>query len=569
MKKKFISLNVKFFLIALAVAIIPAGIVGGTMYYKSIESAMEKQEYAAENFMHNIADTISVVQQYVRSVSLNIISDNQVRGALLLKVPPEDVRVKRQNEISEAFFFYTGLVSYIDGIYLKGNNGIETLIGKMDTSYLDKNLGEVQKARGGAVWKWVEEGTKNNLYLLREIRDKENPSVPLGYMQILVRSDVIEEQLRVFLETFPGYVALCDRNGSELIRQGELTVDMEDVKDLLCSAEDFNSIKKKGMILYCNKIASSQWTIVSGMQSSDLFAENEAIKLLFLTIIASTLVLSLGIVYMMAKLITQPLIELTEQTKKITEEDYDIHLNIFSNDEFGILAENFNYMAERLDELVNEELRNKVLLQEAQFNALQAQINPHFLYNNLDTAYWMSRMEKAEKTGKILLALSALYRSAARSGNKIITVEEEVKYAQDYITIQELRLGNQIQFELKVEDATKECLTVRFILQPLIENSIEHGILPGGMEGHISIRIYADEEFLYFEVKDSGMEVSAEEITKILQAEKVEGRRGMAIRNIHQRIQIQYGMQFGLTFSKIATGGISTIVRQPAVKKTT
>ena len=323
------------------------------------------------------------------------------------------------------------------------------------------------------------------------------------------------------------------------------------------------------MILYCNKIASNQWTIVSGMQSSDLFAENEAIKLLFLTIIASTLVLSLGIVYMMAKLITQPLIELTEQTKKITEEDYDIHLNIFSNDEFGILAENFNYMAERLDELVNEELRNKVLLQEAQFNALQAQINPHFLYNNLDTAYWMSRMEKAEKTGKILLALSALYRSAARSGNKIITVEEEVKYAQDYITIQELRLGNQIQFELKVEDATKECLTVRFILQPLIENSIEHGILPGGMEGHISIRIYADEEFLYFEVKDSGMEVSAEEITKILQAEKVEGRRGMAIRNIHQRIQIQYGMQFGLTFSQIPTGGISTIVRQPAVKKTT
>ena len=176
MKKKFISLNVKFFLIALAVAIIPAGIVGGIMYYKSIESAMEKQEYAAENFMHNIADTISVVQQYVRSVSLNIISDNQVRDALLLKVPPEDVRVKRQNEISEAFFFYTGLVSYIDGIYLKGNNGIETLIGQMDTSFLDENLEEVQNARGGAVWKWVKDGTKNNLYLLREIRDKENPS---------------------------------------------------------------------------------------------------------------------------------------------------------------------------------------------------------------------------------------------------------------------------------------------------------------------------------------------------------------------------------------------------------
>ena len=568
MKKKFISLNVKFFLIALAVAIIPAGIVGGIMYYKSIESAMEKQEYAAENFMHNIADTISVVQQYVRSVSLNIISDNQVRDALLLKVPPEDVRVKRQNEISEAFFFYTGLVSYIDGIYLKGNNGIETLIGQMDTSFLDENLEEVQNARGGAVWKWVKDGTKNNLYLLREIRDKENPSVSLGYMQILVRSDVIEEQLGVFLETFPGYVAIFDRNGSELIGRGNLAADMKEVKGLIQSVEDFNSIKKKGMILYCNKIGNSQWTIVSSMRSSDLFAENEAIKILFLTIVVSTLILSLGIVYMMAKLITQPLIDLTEQTKKITEDNYDIHLNISSNDEFGILGENFNHMAERLDELVNEELRNKVLLQEAQFNALQAQINPHFLYNNLDTAYWMSRMEKAEKTGKILLALSALYRSAARSGSKIITVEEEAKYARDYITIQELRLGNQIQFKLNVEDTAKELLTVRFILQPLIENSIEHGILPGGVGGHISIRIYADETVLYFEVEDSGMEVSAEQITKLLHTEKAEGRRGMAIRNIHQRIQIKYGEQFGLIFSQNPSGGISTIVRQPVVKKT-
>lgn len=568
MKKKFISLNVKFFLIALAVAIIPAGIVGGIMYYKSIESAMEKQEYAAENFMHNIADTISVVQQYVRSVSLNIISDNQVRDALLLKVPPEDVRVKRQNEISEAFFFYTGLVSYIDGIYLKGNNGIETLIGQMDTSFLDENLEEVQNARGGAVWKWVKDGTKNNLYLLREIRDKENPSVSLGYMQILVRSDVIEEQLGVFLETFPGYVAIFDRNGSELIGRGNLAADMKEVKGLIQSVEDFNSIKKKGMILYCNKIGNSQWTIVSSMRSSDLFAENEAIKILFLTIVVSTLILSLGIVYMMAKLITQPLIDLTEQTKKITEDNYDIHLNISSNDEFGILGENFNHMAERLDELVNEELRNKVLLQEAQFNALQAQINPHFLYNNLDTAYWMSRMEKAEKTGKILLALSALYRSAARSGSKIITVEEEAKYARDYITIQELRLGNQIQFKLNVEDTAKELLTVRFILQPLIENSIEHGILPGGVGGHISIRIYADETVLYFEVEDSGMEVSAEQITKLFHTEKAEGRRGMAIRNIHQRIQIQYGEQFGLIFSQNPSGGISTIVRQPVVKKT-
>lgn len=567
MKKKFVSLNVKFFVIALIAAIIPSLIVGYSMYYKSIESVVQKQEAAAENFMKNISDTLSVVQQYARSVSLNIISDEEVREALLLKNPTEDVRVRKQNQMSEAFFFYTGLVSYIEGIYLKGDNGIETLIGKMDTSLLDDNITEIQTAQGGAVWKWICDGGTEKLFLFREIRDTKDPRNSLGYMQIAIKSDVIKEQLEVFLQAFPGYVALWSVDGKELVKRGEQIAEQGELKDLLAEREEFASVKKGGMISYCSRIENSQWAILSSIKTSDLFAESESIKVIFIAVVISSLGICQVLVFIMAKLITKPLVELTSKTKEISKDNYDIHLDIVSNDEIGILSQNFNEMAERLDELVNEVLRHKVLQQEAQFNALQAQINPHFLYNNLDTAYWMSRMEKAEKTGKILLALSALYRSAARSGSKTITVCEEEKYVRDYITIQELRLGSQIKFEFFVEEEAKELLTLRFILQPLIENSIEHGILPGGEGGYISIRIYTDDNFLYFQVQDSGNEVSAEEITELLYAEYVEGRRGMAIRNIHQRLQIQYGQEYGLSFSQVETGGILTVIKQPKIKK--
>lgn len=566
MKKRFFSLNLKFFFIALAAAIIPAVAVGITMYRISIGIVAQKQEAAVRSSCQNISDAILGNLNYARNLSLNIIYNDDVRGALSLENPSKDVEVRWKNLLTSNFLFYTGMISYIDQIYLTGHNGFEVSIGTINQSLVQDNLTEITEACGGVVWKYMKTEEKSNLVLLREIRNIDNPNLSLGYLQIVIRNNIVEDQFENFLEAFPGYMALWDTDGTEILHCGEYLEKEGELKELLNESKDFDWINDNGILTYFSKVKDSQWVLAGSMKASDLFAENEMIRVMLIEVIVAALGISLIVVFIVGRLITKPLKQLTEQTKEISRDNYDIHLNIVSNDEIGILSEHFNEMARRLDELVNEVLHGKVLQQEAQFNALQAQINPHFLYNNLDTAYWMSRMEKAEKTGKILLALSALYRSTVNTKSKLISVEDEAKYAKEYITIQEMRLGNQIRFELHVEDDVKCLSTLRFILQPLIENSIEHGILPTGESGRISIRIYQEEQSLYFAVEDSGNGSTAEEINCILEAEHVEGRKGMAIRNIHQRIRIQYGQEYGLRFRQTDSGGILTIVQQPAVR---
>lgn len=113
-------------------------------------------------------------------------------------------------------------------------------------------------------------------------------------------------------------------------------------------------------------------------------------------------------------------------------------------------------MTKRMNELINEVLKGKMLQTEAELNVLQAQVDPHFLYNNLDTAYWMNRLEKAEKTGKVVLAIADLYRLTVNFGHRLIPVETEIRYMEDYIVIQELRVSDLIQFHVEIQDGVKK-----------------------------------------------------------------------------------------------------------------
>ena len=564
--KKFVSLNVKLFLLALMAAIVPSVIVGVAMYRNSIGIVERKQEMMVRGSFQSISDTVSLNLKYARTTSLNIISDDNVQKALSWKDPSSDVRIRQGNQIMDSLKFYTGLTSYTKGILLSGHNGIEVSIGRVYEAVLQENLSEIEAAHGGAVWKWKKEGDSTDLILLRELRNIDAPSISLGYLQIVTDCGALEEQLDTFLEAYPGYVALWERDGTEVLNRGTSLQDTEILTRIFPEGNAFERERHRGVLTYSCGIRNTGWVLTGSMLTSDLFSENHEILLLLLSAVIAAFGICFAGVYLFAGRITRPLRELTEQTREISKGNYKIHLNINSNDEIGILNDHFNEMASRLDELVNEVLLGKMLQQEAQYNALQAQIDPHFLYNNLDTAYWMSRMEKAETTGKILLALSALYRSAASTEGKIISVDDEVKNVSQYLTLQELRLGSQIHFFLETEESARNLSTLRFILQPLIENSIEHGILATGGSGTVSVRIYRKNEYLYYVITDSGKGTSAQEITELLLAEQIQGHRGMAIRNIHQRLRIKYGSEYGLIFTDAPAGGLITTVRQPAVE---
>ncbi len=572
MKRKYVSLNIKVFLLALVLMIIPSTIIGTLLYSKSIHIIQQKQKGIVKNALKNISDGIELDMKNVRDMSLFVISNNEIRKALKMKEVEKKSVVEYQNKIMSNLTFFIGQNSYINNLYIKGYNGFEVFMGENTSKLSEEDIKKADELKGGYFWKWKEKEGKYSLQLIREINNIDNPNIGLGTLEIEINDQAIKQKFHNFLDAFPGHLSLfCD--DKYIYKYGEACLDEKQLADLLREKElenNFTEINRKNHeLLYFYRIPNSQYLLISGIQFGDLYREMGSIKNLLLFGVFISFFLCLLIVLLFARKILNPLKQLTIKIQEISKENYKTQLSISSNDEIGILADSFNKMARRLDELVNEVIKGKMLQKEAQLRALQAQINPHFLYNNLDTAYWMSRLEKAEKTGKIILALSALYRSAVNTEGKMISVEMEKNYLEEYILIQQLRLDTLVNFKLNIENTTLKYRTLRFVLQPLVENSIEHGILVTGQKGIISISIYEEDESLIFKIEDSGKGEPIENLNEMLNSTNTNQKKGMALRNIHERIRLQYGVNYGLEFQNSELGGLCVIVKQPLIEHKT
>lgn len=571
MKKKkqmFVSLNVKVFILGIVISMIPIAIIGTVLYRKSLEIVEQKQEAASENALDSIADSIQVTTDYVGNLSLYIIQNSDVKETLLAESMNGSELLRRQNEVAKSLMFYTGQNQFVNSIYIEGENGLVLHAGDVRNVKREEELaGRAKKLMGKSFWTGT--SAKNDdspvvyLTLTRSIRDTENLQNTLGTLWINVPLSKMKEQFSNYIETYPGYIALVDDDGNVLLSAGKSETVISDLEKLKESRITTISDKKSNTLVYGNKLSDTGWTIVSGLERSKLLEENRTIRDLLIYGIVASMLLCLLTSVLFSRVILHPLRLLTGKIREVKEDNYDVQLQFESNDEIGILSTQFNAMTRRMNELVNEVLTGKVLQTEAELKALQAQINPHFLYNNLDTAYWMSRLEHADKTGRVVLAIADLYRLTMNSGQKFISVETEIRYVENYIVIQELRTADQIQFHIEADEELFQWATMRFVIQPLVENSVEHGILPSGREGDIWIRGFKDEENLYFEVEDNGDSIDISEIEELLMDVKSEEKRGMAIRNIDQRIKLQFGKNYGLFFRAGTENGTVVRIVQP------
>lgn len=565
-EKLFISLNVKVFLLGIVISLIPITVIGAMLYRKTLEIVSQKQETASANALDSILDSIYVTVDYVNNLSLFIIQNQDVKDALLPDTMTAEEHVRLQNRIGQSLIFYSGQDQFIKSIYIRGLNGMVFQSGVVrDLDSREQMMEKAIERQGSALWTGTRnsttEGEAEYLTISRSIRDAENLDSTLGALWIHVPASKIKRQFSDYIKTYPGYIALLDEDGECLVSAGDAEHSYEDLDKLKAGGWDSVLNEEDNTLIYGTEVQDTGWKVVSSLELSTLLSENRAVRnLLFLSIIVS-LVLCLLTTFIFSRIVLQPLKLLAAKIGEIKEDNYNVQIPFESNDEIGILSRQFNAMTKRMNELVNEVFRQKVLQTEAELQALQAQINPHFLFNNLDTAYWMSRLEHAEKTGRVVLAISQLCRTAMNAGQKLITVKEEMKYVENYILIQELRTAGQIQFHIAIDEDVLEMPTISFVIQPLVENSIQHGFLEKGRTGEIWIRGFTEEGNLYFEVEDNGDGADILELEELLVCKSNE-KRGMAIRNIDQRIKIQFGNNYGLYFSKVSQGGLLTRVVQ-------
>jgi len=317
---------------------------------------------------------------------------------------------------------------------------------------------------------------------------------------------------------------------------------------------------------------ASKYTIVSGslgvrgwkvlLYRPDQMAAEAGKNLIVFTagIIVACILISMLASVIFSKLIVRDIEKLQQNMKSVEEGDMTIRVKSDAADEIGDLIRGFGSMIEKINHLINEVYEGKLLQKQYEMRALQAQINPHFLYNSLSLINWKALEAGKEDISKLTLALSSFYRTSLNRGNNVLTIKQELENMNSYLEIQSCMHDDSFDVILDIQEEILSYQTLNLLLQPLVENAIEHGIdLLEDRKGLIRITGRMDEERIYLCVEDNGVGIDPELLASILEFRT----RGYGVRNVNERIKLFYGEEYKLRIESTVGEGTRSIITIP------
>lgn len=339
------------------------------------------------------------------------------------------------------------------------------------------------------------------------------------------------------------------------------------------------------------KAAVAEWTVFGLTPKADMSAELARTRMYLIVVIAAVILLSTVLASLISRNITSPLKLLIREMKQVELGNFRGSVNVNSFDEINSLVASFNRMVQRMDELIERITLASISEKNAQLQALQSQVNPHFLYNTLDMIYWMLDERENDRLGRVILALSHMFRySSDWEEASRTTLRQELEQMKHYLTIIESRLEGRVRTEMNVDEKWRDVALPKMTLQPIIENAVKSGLEPLGRPGLLRVYTAADEKAgeLRVVVTDDGVGMDEaklaelrgmldrgaggapdKDLESVKQGERphaagsaaVRTRRGIGLPNVHRRIALMYGASYGLRIdSKRGEGTTVTIV---------
>lgn len=387
-----------------------------------------------------------------------------------------------------------------------------------------------------------------------EITDEEGKN--LGVLLIDMEYSVIEDHLRSLDLGTEGYVFLLNNKNEPVYhRDTGYFSDPARQEQLLAIREEGDSYDKgQNILTYQTQIETAGWTMV-GVVSLDTLKilERQLLEAVLLTGgLLFCMVVLLG--FLFTRRLSAPMAELErgmEEIEKLAE--ISVRKNSFY--EVEVLTGNYNRMIRRIRELMGEISAKEETLHQAELNALVSQINPHFLYNTLDTIVWMAEFGDSAKVIALTKSLAAFFRLSLNGGRELVTVEDELDHVRQYLYIQKERYGDKLLYEITAPEELLDYVIPKLLLQPIVENSIYHGIKPSDTPGRIRISLHESGDTLIFTVTDNGVGFDPTAVPD----EKAAWPGGIGLRNVEERIKLYYGPAFGISIE--AAPGTGCTVR--------
>lgn len=401
----------------------------------------------------------------------------------------------------------------------------------------------------------IEFNEGNQYQIIAQVNDQ------IESMMANTNSDKSKIKLEVIRRTIGTLTSYVDKMGAQIeagsrVAENELVLnDIRGVSEVVeATVQDYMLFEvQQAEIQYIqNKTRFNRWFVF------------------FLILLPCVIVFSIGAAWIISASIYLPIKKLQNLTTTITKNDLQVLLSSENVDEITELGMRFNIMTSKIRELLASKVREQENLKKAELKALQAQINPHFLYNTLDTIVWMAEANQPQKVIEIVQALSSFFRIALSRGKDWISIRQEIEHVRSYLLIQKIRYRDILDYGIEVDESILDGTILKLTLQPIVENALYHGIKNKRNGGAIRIKARkATDDLVLLEIQDDGVGFTPYKLAQIKAAfandsdEILQSDSGFGLENVNKRIQLYYGKQYGLTVESQYQEGTRVTVAIP------
>ena len=327
--------------------------------------------------------------------------------------------------------------------------------------------------------------------------------------------------------------------------------------------------RKKDNIYNISSLDSCNWKIV-GVSFNDEITQavksHVVVGLIFALFFSAFM--SAVIYFLLSRTVTRPVRRLVASMQKFEKqaETFEYKADMSNVAEFQTLSTSFEHMVLMIQSLVEKVHNEEIVLRKTELKALQAQINPHFLYNTLDSIQWMCEQDNSKDAVKMVGALAKLFRISISHGNEFIAISDELKHAESYLIIQSYRYKNQFTYSFDVDKSVLDCMCNKITIQPFIENAIYHGLDRMVDEGEIKIIVERRGKDIAIIVKDNGLGMTEEQWKAVLQKGRSDSK-GIGVKNVDDRLKIYFGEEYGITIDSELDVGTTVTIKIPKIEK--
>lgn len=562
------------------------------------QTAVQSEEDRCIQSVQAISDSISVVQNNIMEMGTYICINEEIKKILTEDEPEElnrDARLWQNQAPMEIIQDMVAIDGQIKTVAIYPENGVNSYLSCVDRSSYISDIEQVKEQdiyklavqeKGKFLWQRVgryESDTyqfnqNDKIVMYREIYDMARRN-KLGYLVIGSSAEIFDEICQNSLRDRQESIVVMSEYGAELVRCG--SIGDEIVAEII--AERISEPMGKELI------QSATWKNYRIYQCRDEGTGTIVVKIalrvgwrdLSNTVIYAPLALLIGfligiypVLILVSNIVSKPLHALSVAMENFKQGDFSQKVEVMTQDEVGEASACFNRMVDDIKELIDKNYVMALKERESELDALQAQINPHFLYNTLDSLYWKATESGNDEIAEDILSLSQLFRLVLNRGNGIATVQTEAELLERYLHIQKMRFGKRLEYEISLDKRILEEEIPKLILQPFVENAIVHGFEKTDGNYKLSIIGTKEEKRMVFQIRDTGVGMDDEQMRAIWDyadnrkyASQRIGR--YAIKNVKERLELIYHEKYELHIESKVGQGTTVIISVPCGLKET